>query len=417
MKTKFYLKNLSVKILRDRNNIFFILLLVISTIMLIGSMTFKNNIDYYIEENINKNIKFRTIQVSNKKDKSDFGKNELLNIEHVQDVYNSLYGTFSIDSDFASEKLNGKITPMYLPKSTTIHSLVGSKFDENDKEVAIIPRNFYPDSSVYNFKIDEKNIIDGESLIGKKFTVTYYTKKFENMRVIDDKKITKTFTIIGVYDNKEMMNFNNEIFIPEKDLNEISRARTPQNDNPDIIISQFDDYGFNVVVDNLQNIENVTETIYKHNFLNVDSKTEIDKTTVDQIKFSCYIISTTSIIVIILIIFLYIKKKAINESTFIGIYRASGYTKKDIKTLYIFETLITCICTYILGAILSIVMCFIFKNTIFRAITYVGYDIKIYLMDFVISFIIIVLVSLISSIYIINKKLKCSIIDLIESRE
>ena len=56
MKTKFYLKNLSVKILRDRNNIFFILLLVISTIMLIGSMTFKNNIDYYIEENINKNI-------------------------------------------------------------------------------------------------------------------------------------------------------------------------------------------------------------------------------------------------------------------------------------------------------------------------------------------------------------------------
>ena len=181
MKTKFYLKNLSVKILRDRNNIFFILLLVISTIMLIGSMTFKNNIDYYIEENINKNIKFRTIQVSNKKDKSDFGKNELLNIEHVQDVYNSLYGTFSIDSDFASEKLNGKITPMYLPKSTTIHSLVGSKFDENDKEVAIIPRNFYPDSSVYNFKIDEKNIIDGESLIGKDFTVTYYTKKFENM--------------------------------------------------------------------------------------------------------------------------------------------------------------------------------------------------------------------------------------------
>ena len=256
MKTKFYLKNLSVKILRDRNNIFFILLLVISTIMLIGSMTFKNNIDYYIEENINKNIEFRTIQVSNKKDKSDFGKNELLNIEHVQDVYNSLYGTFSIDSDFASEKLNGKITPMYLPKSTTIHSLVGSKFEENDKEVAIIPKNFYPDSSVYNFKIDEKNIIDGESLIGKKFTVTYYTKKFENMRVIDDKKITKTFTIIGVYDNKEMMNFNNEIFIPEKDLNEISRARTPQNDNPDIIISQFDDYGFNVVVDNLQNIEN-----------------------------------------------------------------------------------------------------------------------------------------------------------------
>ena len=58
---KYHLKNLFIKITRDKNNIFFIILLVISTIMLIGSITFNKNFNEYIEENINKNINFRVL--------------------------------------------------------------------------------------------------------------------------------------------------------------------------------------------------------------------------------------------------------------------------------------------------------------------------------------------------------------------
>lgn len=417
MNIKYYLKNLFIKIARDKNNIFFIILLVISTIMLIGSITFNKNFNKYMEEYISKNINFRTLSVSNKKDEIDLGKEELLSIEHVQDVYNSAYDIFSTDSDFANEKLNGKINPKYLPKSTIINSLIGSQFGETDKNVAIIPKDFYPDSSVYEYEINNENIINGESLIGRQFTITYYTKKFENMKFVNDEQLTKTFTIIGVYDNKEFMNYNNDIFIPKIDLDEIVKAQIPKNDNPDIKIIQMDNYNFNVVVDSLENVEEVSNKILECNFPYAKSSIEIDEEVVKTIKISCFVIATVSIVVIIFIVSLYMKKKMIRESNYIGILRASGYTKADVKTQYLFETIITSIITYIIGCILLIIICVILKNTVLNSFNYMGYNIKIYLADFIIGFIILVLMSLISSLHIIHKKLKSNIINLIENME
>ena len=417
MNIKYYLKNLFIKITRDKNNIFFIILLVISTIMLIGSITFNKNFNEYVEENINKNINFRVLSVSNKQDEADLGKNELLSIEHVQDVYSSVYGTFSTDSSFANKELDGKITPQYLPKSTIIHSLIGSQIEENDTGVAIIPKDFYPDNSVYEYNIDDKNIIDGESLIGKEFTITYYTRKFENMKFVNDEKLTKTFTVIGVYDNKEFMNYNNDIFISQIDLDEIAKAKIPKNDNPDIEITQMDNYSFNVVVDSLENVESVTNKILEHKFSTVEPSMEIDEGVVKAIKISCLVIAIISIVVIILIVSLYMKKKMIRESNYIGILRASGYTKTNVTIQYLFETIITSIITYILGCILLILLCVILKNTVFNSFNYIGYNIRIFSTDFIIGFVILILTSSISSLYMIHTKLKSNIINLIESRE
>ena len=414
---KYHLKNLFIKITRDKNNIFFIILLVISTIMLIGSITFNKNFNEYIEENINKNINFRVLSVSNKQDEADLGKEELLSIEHVQDVYSSVYGTFLIDSNFANEDLDGKITPQYLPKSTVIHSLIGSQIGENDTGVAIIPKDFYPDNSVYEYNINAKNIIDGESLIGKEFTITYYTRKFENMKFVNDEKLTKTFTVIGVYDNKEFMNYNNDIFISQIDIDEIAKAKIPKNDNPDIEITQIDDYSFNVVVDSLENVESVTEKILEHNFSNVEPSMEIDEGVINTIKISCLVIAIISIAVIILIVLLYMRKKLIRESNYIGILRASGYTKTNVTIQYLFETIITSIITYIIGCILLILLCVILKNIVFNSFNYIGYNIIIFSTDFIIGFVILILTSSISSLYMIHMKLKSNIINLIESRE
>lgn len=414
---KYHLKNLFIKITRDKNNIFFIILLVISTIMLIGSITFNKNFNEYIEENINKNINFRVLSVSNKQDEADLGKEELLSIEHVQDVYSSVYGTFLIDSNFANEDLDGKITPQYLPKSTVIHSLIGSQIGENDTGVAIIPKDFYPDNSVYEYNINDKNIIDGESLIGKEFTITYYTRKFENMKFVDDEKLTKTFKVIGVYDNKEFMNYNNDIFISQIDIDEIAKAKIPKNDNPDIEITQIDDYSFNVVVDSLENVESVTEKILEHNFSNVEPSMEIDEGVINTIKISCLVIAIISIAVIILIVLLYMRKKLIRESNYIGILRASGYTKTNVTIQYLFETIITSIITYIIGCILLILLCVILKNIVFNSFNYIGYNIRIFSTDFIIGFVILILTSSISSLYMIHMKLKSNIINLIESRE
>ena len=44
------------------------------------------------------------------------------------------------------------------------------------------------------------------------------------MKFVNDEKLTKTFTVIGVYDNKEFMNYNNDIFISQIDIDEIAKA-------------------------------------------------------------------------------------------------------------------------------------------------------------------------------------------------
>lgn len=406
-----------IKMLRDKNNIFFVIILVILSVLLICSLTFKNNVENYINENINKNINFRTLSVSTKKDEEDSGKSELMNINHVEDVYSSAYSIVSVDSEFVTDKLNGKIELMYLPKSTVIHTLIGTQFEEDATNVAIIPIEFYPDSSINDLQIDKGNIIDGESLIGKEIVIEYYTKKIKDMSIINDKKITKTFTVVGVYDNKEMMNYNNQIFISQKDIDEIVKARIPQSEDENIKSIQITDYNFKVVVDSTENIDYVKNEMIKKGFQNIENSVEIDESMLKTIEISCNIIALISVGTVCFIIILYIKKKMLRESTFIGILRTSGYVQKNIRINYIIEIISTCLMAYVIGIILSFMIYIILKNTIFIFFTYIGYTIKLFSKDIMGGLIIIMGISTIISLYMINQKIKKNIIDLIESRE
>lgn len=416
MKTNDYLKNILIKIIRD-NNIYFIFILVVSTILLITSLSFKNNVNDYIEENINRNINFRTMQVSNKKEQEDLGKKEILEIENVIDVYSSAYSTSTVDSSFANEKLDGKIVLTYLPQSTMIHTLTGSSFDNNDKSVAIIPKEFYPDSSIDDLKINEEELINGEKLLGQTLTIKYYTRKLENMKLVNDTEIEKDFTIVGIYDNREFMNLNNQIFVSQKDLNEIVENKIPKSSEDGVQIIQTSDYLFNVVVNNVNNVENVKQKMIEKGFTNIQNAAEIDNTMVKTIKLICYIIATISILSMFIIIILYIRKKLIKESTYIGTLRTLGYTRNIIKKQYLMEVLLTTTISYGIGAIISIILINILKNTILISLNYIGFIIKLYIRDFLLTFIIIIIISTIFSILMIKNKINKDIINLIESRE
>lgn len=417
MTANHYFKNIIIKIYRDNNNIYFMVILIIATILLISSLTFKNNMNDYIEEFINKNIGFRTLSASPKSEIESVSENELLNIEHIVDAYNSVYNYVLVDSEFKNEELNGKIKIKYLEKSAILYTLKGQYFKENDRKVAIIPKEFYPDSSVYNFELNEGNVIDGESLIGQDITITYYTRKIEGFNVVNDEKKTEIFTIVGVYDNKENMNFNNEIYVPLDDIKEIVENKIPQNDNSDISTFQISDYSINIVIDKLENVRYVMNRLDEMGFENIETTMEMDEEMVNTIKFSCYILSAMSILVIIFIMILYIKKKIIRESNFIGILRTCGYTKSDVKIQYVIEILVTGIITYATGCILSIIIYMILKNTIFSSFIYIGYNIRLYLVDFAITFIGIVFLSIMISLNMICKKVENNIINLVESRE
>ena len=410
MKQIDYIKIATIKIIRNKKNIFFLVIIVFFTILLIGSLTFKDNLNKYIESYINKNIAFRTLSVSTKQNVDDLGKEELLNIKYVDDVYSSAYDFCSVESDFANEKLNGNIDLTYLGKSIP-SSIIGSTFNSDDKNVAIIPIQFYPDNSCYNLEMDKDYIIDGHQLLGKQFTITYYTYKMEGQYAVKDKKLTKSFKIIGLYDNKECMNSNNQIYVSSLDIHEIVSSSIPEG------AGEISYYAFNVVVDNLNNVEYVMNRISELGFMTIEPKVEMDTQLVNIITISCDIITLISIIAIVIMIIFYIKKKILNESKSIAILRVCGYNKKIITKKYIIEISLICLIAYIIGVSMFILIYLLSKNMIFSSFTYFGYQIHLNILNFVFAFVIIVLFTSMISKYFINRKMNNRIINIIESEE
>ena len=97
--------------------------------------------------------------------------------------------------------------------------------------------------------------------------------------------------------------------------------------------------------------------------------------------------------------------------------RTLGYTRNIIKKQYLMEVLLTTTISYGIGAIISIILINILKNTILISLNYIGFIIKLYIRDFLLTFIIIIIISTIFSILMIKNKINKDIINLIESRE
>ena len=68
------------RIKRHKENIYFILIIAIFTIILLTALNVYHNINSFIDKSINSNIGFRTISVSPKFDYDDLGQDELSKI-------------------------------------------------------------------------------------------------------------------------------------------------------------------------------------------------------------------------------------------------------------------------------------------------------------------------------------------------
>ena len=70
------------RIKRHKENIYFILIMAIFTIILLTALNVYHNINSFIDKSINSNIGFRTISVSPKFDYDDLGQDELSKIHN-----------------------------------------------------------------------------------------------------------------------------------------------------------------------------------------------------------------------------------------------------------------------------------------------------------------------------------------------
>lgn len=396
------------RIKRHKENIYFILIMAIFTIILLTALNVYYNINSFIDKSINSNIGFRTISVSPKFDYNDLGQDELSKINHVIEVYSSFYDSAVIESDLTINGLDGKAELLYGTNNTIPDIVYGTTITKKGETVC--PINFYPDSSVYSSKINESKILPNEKYLNKNFNVKYYSYEFIGNRLVEKDEFIKSLKIVGFYDNKKNLNFNNQCYVLPEDMKDVRNATIIDDSNSSTPY-------FSVVVDDVTNVKYVENELQKLKYTNFETKNLIDSELINIISLSCLI---TLILVVLIVIFIsgfYTKKRMINEMKFIGVLKVCGYDSKLIHRLYFYQTLIINSISSLLGFVIFTFGFSIIKNKFFNIFKNVGITFSISMFSILLTFLIVVGLSLIfttfRTIKLTNKKIR----DLIQSWE
>lgn len=389
------------RIKRHKENIYFILIMAIFTIILLTALNVYYNINSFIDKSINSNIGFRTISVSPKFDYDDLGQDELSKINHVIEVYSSFYDSAVIESDLTINELDGKVELLYGTNNTIPDIVYGTTITKKGETVC--PINFYPDSSIYSSKINESKILPNEKYLNKTFNVKYYSYEFIGNRLVEKDEFIKSLKIVGFYDNKKNLNFNNQCYVLPEDMKDVRNATIIDDSNSSTPY-------FSVVVDDVTNVKYVENELQKLKYTNFETKNLIDSELINIISLSCLI---TLILVVLIVIFIsgfYTKKRMINEMKFIGVLKVCGYDSKLIHRLYFYQTLIINSISSLLGFIIFTFVFSIIKNKFLNIFKNVGIIFSISMFSILLTFLIVVGLSLIfttfRTIKLTNKKIR-----------
>lgn len=389
------------RIKRHKENIYFILIIAIFTIILLTALNVYHNINSFIDKSINSNIGFRTISVSPKFDYDDLGQDELSKINHVIEVYSSFYDSAVIESDLTINGLDGKVELLYGTNNTIPDIVYGTTITKKGETVC--PINFYPDSSVYSSKINESKILPNEKYLNKTFNIKYYSYEFISNRLVEKDEFIKSLKIVGFYDNKKNLNFNNQCYVLPEDMKDVRNATIIDDSNSSTPY-------FSVVVDDATSVKYVENELQKLKYTNFETKNLIDSELINIISLSCLI---TLILVVLIVIFIsgfYTKKRMIDEMKFIGVLKVCGYDSKLIHQLYFYQTLIINSISSLLGFAIFTFGFSIIKNKFFNIFKNVGITFSISMFSILLTFLIVVGLSLIfttfRTIKLTNKKIR-----------
>lgn len=399
---------------REKKKIFYVLLIFLISILSLLILNFNDNVGELMLKYLNNNIGFRTVNVmqrSNYVENSGEESllkdvNEIANMEHVIDVYQSDYREVVIrKSDFESDKLDGTITLKRAVEQTLPTIKAGKKIE--NEGVMVCPIAFYPN---YNpLEIYKDNIINGNDLLNNKYKVYFYNYVLdENKRPIENELLSYEFEVIGLYDNTETLDDNGVCYIHAEDLKKIIDAQKLENEkNSNISI----DYSIDVVVDDINNVTNVENELENNGFEVLGTISTFDIQTINIIRIVIIFVLFISISSSFIISSLYIRKKMINEQKTIAILKTSGYLKKNIITIYVMQTLILNLIIYLLSIILFNISFYIIIN---RIPLLIGIDllmgkIKLRCLPYIISFVIVVIIPSIITLFGIKKMYKYDI--------
>lgn len=340
------------------------ILIFISTVIFVLGLSFTKCFMNSINRAILKNPSYRTIVLTGVKEeeqdsvikKIEEDKNiakVLKNKEYVTSANLKTIDNINIGEYVSLNGANENITPQVI---------AGRNIRDIDVSVCIIPKKVFFYSGKEDFNKDD--YIDGESLIGKKISLEYYSR--------DDSKgsseINKTFLleleIIGVYNAEEYIMDGNDLFVPFSIISKIENDRE-ENWIKDPNTSYAGSNMIYAIVNNALNLDESFEKIASLGYRSI-----IRSTTNTAI-----IIVINTVVGIIVGVFLLIVLINITSSTLksiderkyeIGMLKAIGYKNRNIQKLFLIENVIIGARAYLIGLIIAIINMYIMQINIFE---------------------------------------------------
>lgn len=383
------LVNLSLKnVVRNKKNIFNILLLSMFIILIIFVFSLDKSFNSYLKNGIEKNISYRTLFVNNlSNDKLDTFFKNLNSINHVVAVFpDSQYLTAISFSKIGNTDLKGSFLLQGAQKNTAPEIAFGTNLSESDPNGIICPINFYPKDNVDELNSINKNtIINMNSFLNKKIIID------SNFKINDGK--TNELKIIGIYQNSPNFVDENVCYANYNTVESINKSM-----NPTLSWNSENDSTM-VQVDNAKNVSKVEQKIYELGYPSTRAFM-VDTALFSTLHYGALMISSIVILLAVIIITLINRKRLKDKLREINIYRSIGYNNNDIKKIIICENLIIGIISLILSLLITIILVSIliciqnYKPYIFSKlpieISYISFVVAI-LLVFIVSFIAIII--------------------------
>ena len=346
------------KNIRNKRNIFLIILFLICFILVNFTIIYYQNHVYKINKSINDSIDGRTFLVSPKSNIiQNMTEEEFYNYKYDYDKINSIEHVVAsfpahvqsgYDSSLKDDYYDGTLFLKYGSKEILKMDVIGHKMKDDDRNVMICPIKFHPSS--YSFEnTGNLKFIDGKSLIGKKIDVMYdlYEKNEKGKNVIvGQKKIP--FEIIGVYDNELNYEEYNTCFVGGKQLYEMYDDYLGK-------LNSYQLYSIDVITDSAKNTSYVKGELSKLGYSTLN-KVVIDYGELLHIEMICIGIIVITSILTLGISALYIKKYVIYSSYDIALLYALGYSKKKIEKIYFYNVLYVIGIGFIISNFISIIV-------------------------------------------------------------
>lgn len=414
MKLSDAIKYSYIKTIRDKKNIYFIIIMTLCLFILIASLFFRivyfSIVDDYTEtakdsrklwvlsEKIDEYMKDKTF---------DLGYEKLLEIEHVVDTYDGRYDFRHIKSDtFKNEKYDGFVNLVYGSEASQPKYVNGEIIKDGDTDVAICSKNFYPNSEEKGLSNKDIEFINGNDLIGTTFKIEAQKYLQTEKGFVPDGIYKKEYRVIGTFDASETRDDLATCYISSKDIKELVDV-TNINNYDEMVSWQI------VLLDSHKNIDDTIENIKRRGF-EVKRNDQGDNEMFITLKLICLFIITIVVVVIIFLSSLYIKKQNMKNKNDLAIMKSYGYEKKDIMKYSLCSLSWLMILSFIIGIILFFVALILLKNMFNNFLLENHIYIKFYISPYTTALIILMIITVITNYFTINKLSKRQTLSIIK---